>query len=156
MLEKLARSFGVADRVEFLGYQSQASVRELLKDVDVFTLCSFAEGVPVVLMEAMAAGIPVVATRIAGIPELVHHEKNGLIVSPGDPTDVARAIRILLEDPDLHNRYATAGRNQIETEFDISGEARWLSTILKNALAGNGVGIRPEGPAPFLARSPGP
>jgi colanic acid/amylovoran biosynthesis glycosyltransferase len=143
MLEDLARSLGIANRVEFLGYQSQAKVRELLSKADVFALSSFAEGVPVVLMEAMAAGIPVVATRIAGIPELVRHEENGLIVSPGDSAGVAAAIRDLLDDPDLRNRYARAGRKQIEAEFDINGETRWFATILNKALSGSGVGVRP-------------
>ncbi|HET9379048.1 MAG TPA: glycosyltransferase family 4 protein [Chthoniobacterales bacterium] len=142
MLEDLAQSLGLSNRVEFLGYQSQADVRELLKQTDVFALSSFAEGVPVVLMEAMAAGIPVVATRIAGIPELVQHEKSGLLVAPGDPVDIARAIRLLLEDPELRNRYASAGRKRIEAEFDINGETRWLATILTNALAGNEIGLR--------------
>jgi len=99
--------------------------------------------VPVVLMEAMAAGIPVVATRIAGIPELIHHEESGLLVSPGDAAGIASAIRQLLEDPELRNRYAAAGRKQIEKEFNINIETRWLAKILTSALAGNAVGLRP-------------
>jgi colanic acid/amylovoran biosynthesis glycosyltransferase len=143
MLEDIARSLGLADRVSFLGYQSQTQVRELLKQTDVFALSSFAEGVPVVLMEAMAAGIPVVATRIAGIPELIHHEESGLLVSPGDAAGIASAIRQLLGDPELRNRYAAAGRKQIEREFNINVETRWLARILTSALAGNAVGLRP-------------
>jgi colanic acid/amylovoran biosynthesis glycosyltransferase len=143
MLEDMARSLGLANRVSFLGYQSQTQVRELLKQTDVFALSSFAEGVPVVLMEAMAAGIPVVATRIAGIPELIHHEESGLLVSPGDAAGIAIATRQLLEDPELRNRYAAAGRKQIEREFNINMETRWLATILTSALAGNEVGLRP-------------
>ncbi len=118
-------------------------MRELLKQADVFALSSFAEGVPVVLMEAMAAGIPVIATRIAGIPELVQHEESGLLVSPGDAAGFASAIRQLLEDPELRNRYAAAGRKKIEREFNINMETRWLATILTSTLAGNGVGLRP-------------
>ena len=95
-------------------------------------------------MEAMAAGIPVVATRIAGIPELVQHEENGSVVSPGDPVETAQAIRVLLEDPDLRNRYAAAGRKQIEKEFDVRSETRWLATILINARTGKELGLRPK------------
>jgi glycosyltransferase involved in cell wall biosynthesis len=106
-------------------------------------LSSFAEGVPVVLMEAMAAGVPVVATRIAGIPELVHDEQSGLLVPPGDANSTADAIRRLLEDPDLRNQFAAAGREKIELEFNIHKEAQWLATILTSALAGKSEGLRP-------------
>jgi colanic acid/amylovoran biosynthesis glycosyltransferase len=143
MLEEMARSLGVAGRVSFLGYQSQTQVRELFKQTDVFALSSFAEGVPVVLMEAMAAGVPVVATRIAGIPELVRDEENGLLVPPGDPDAASRALRRLIEDADLRNRFAAAGRKTIEGEFDVRAEARWLSVILTNALSGKAAPLRP-------------
>jgi glycosyltransferase involved in cell wall biosynthesis len=143
MLEEKARSFALSDRVRFLGYQSQQQVRELLKRTDVFVLSSFAEGVPVVLMEAMAAGVPVVATRIAGIPELVSDEHSGLLVSPGSADETAYAIRRLLEDPDLRNRFAAAGREKVEREFNIQTESQWLATILTSALAGKSEGLRP-------------
>jgi glycosyltransferase involved in cell wall biosynthesis len=142
-LEEKAQLLGLSDRVRFLGYQSQQQVRELLRRTDVFVLSSFAEGVPVVLMEAMAAGVPVVATRIAGIPELVHDEQSGLLVPPGDANSAADAIRRLLEDPDLRNQFAAAGREKIELEFNIHKEAQWLATILTSALAGKSEGLRP-------------
>ncbi len=142
-LEEKTRSLAVSDRVRFLGYQSQQQVRELLTQTDVFVLSSFAEGVPVVLMEAMAAGVPVVATRIAGIPELVHDEYSGLLVSPGDVDATAKAIRRLLEDPDLRNRFAITGREKVEREFNIRTESQWLATILTSALAGRSEGVRP-------------
>jgi colanic acid/amylovoran biosynthesis glycosyltransferase len=134
---------GISDRVRFHGYLSQPQVRDLLKQADVFVMSSFAEGVPVVLMEAMAAGVAVVATRIAGIPELVRHGESGLLVSPGDTAGTVIAIRSLLEDPELRNRCAAAGRKRVEQEFDVNAETRWLATILTNALAGNSVELRP-------------
>jgi glycosyltransferase involved in cell wall biosynthesis len=141
-LEERANALNILDRVKFLGYQSQQQVRELLKQADVFVMSSFAEGVPVVLMEAMAAGIPVVATRIAGIPELVQDGHTGLLVSPGDSDAAANAIRRLLEDADLRNRFAVAGRQIVEREFNIHAESRWLATILTSALAGKSEPIR--------------
>jgi colanic acid/amylovoran biosynthesis glycosyltransferase len=144
MLEAKALSLGLSDRVRFIGYQSQHQVRELLKETDVFVLTSFAEGVPVVLMEAMAAGVPVVATQIAGIPELVTDGHSGLLVSPGDVDAAAHAIFRLLEDANLRNRFAAAGREKIEREFDIHIESRWLATILTSALAGKSEGLRPS------------
>jgi glycosyltransferase involved in cell wall biosynthesis len=143
MLEQKAKSLGLSGRVRFLGYQSQPQVRELLSRTDVFVLSSFAEGVPVVLMEAMAAGVPVVATCIAGIPELVQHEQSGLLVSPGDADATSNAVRRLLEDADLRNKFAAAGRDKVEREFNIQIEARWLATILTSALAGKNAGLRP-------------
>ena len=142
-LEQMASALNIPGRAKFLGYQSQRQVRELLKQTDVFVMSSFAEGVPVVLMEAMAAGVPVVATRIAGIPELVHDGLTGLLVSPGDAEATASAIRRLLEDADLRNRFAAAGRAIVEREFDILAESRWLATILTSALAGKSEPIRP-------------
>jgi colanic acid/amylovoran biosynthesis glycosyltransferase len=143
LLTERARSLGISSRVRFHGYLSQPQIRELLGHADIFVLSSFAEGVPVVLMEAMAAGVPVVATQIAGIPELVQHEKSGLLVLPGDAVSTASAIRRLLENPELRNRYAEAARRQIEQEFDVNSETSWLATILTNALVGNQVGLRP-------------
>jgi len=143
MLEKKTKLLGLSDRVRFLGYQSQSQVRELLHLTDVFVLSSFAEGVPVVLMEAMAAGVPVVATCIAGIPELVQHEHSGLLVSPGDVDATSNSIRQLLEDADLRNKFAIAAREKIERDFNIQTEARWLATILTSALAGKATGLRP-------------
>jgi len=142
-LETKARSLGIGDRVRFLGYQSQAQVRELLRNADVFVMGSFAEGLPVVLMEAMAAGVPVVATRIAGIPELVDDGLNGFLVPPGDPAVTATAVRQLLEDAELRNRFAIAGRAKVEREFNINMEACWLAKILKSALSGVSERIRP-------------
>jgi colanic acid/amylovoran biosynthesis glycosyltransferase len=143
MLEEKTKLLGLSDRVTFLGYRSQSQVRELLSCTDVFVLSSFAEGVPVVLMEAMAAGVPVVATCIAGIPELVQNEHSGLLVSPGDADATANSIRRLLEDADLRNKFAIAGREKIEREFNIQTEARWLATILTSAMAGKSEVLRP-------------
>ncbi len=82
MLDRMAREKGLEGAVNFMGYRSQSEVAEMLKDTDILVLPSFAEGVPVVLMEAMAAEVPVVATRIAGIPELVEDRKSGILVAP--------------------------------------------------------------------------
>jgi glycosyltransferase involved in cell wall biosynthesis len=143
LLEERVRALNLSSRVNFFGYQSQEQVRELLKLADAFVMSSFAEGVPVVLMEAMAAGVPVVATRIAGTPELVHDGQNGLLVAPGDIDAMANAVDRLLKDADLRNRFAIAGRQDIEREFNIQTESRWFATILSGAIARNNVGIRP-------------
>jgi glycosyltransferase involved in cell wall biosynthesis len=135
-LEEMAWMLNVSKRVRFFGFQSQRQVIDLLEDADIFVMTSFAEGVPVVLMEAMAAGIPVVATNIAGIPELIDHERSGLLIPPGDAIATANAIHRLVEDANLRNRLAISGRQKIERDFNIHIEARWLAKILASALGG--------------------
>ena len=133
--------------MQFLGYQSQAQVRELLRETDVFVMASFAEGVPVVLMEAMASGVPVVSSNIAGIPELVEDGVSGMLVPPGDAAAVARAAGRLLSDPDLRARFGAAGRSTVEREFNLATEAARLRHTFAESLAGRDVPMRPEPPA---------
>ena len=144
-LEDQAERLGVRPRIRFLGYRSQAEVRQELKGADIFVLPSFAEGVPVVLMEAMASGVPVVATRVAGVGELVEDGVSGYLVPPGDPTPLAESVAKLIEDPTLRSRFGAAGRARVEKEFDVRQEAARLRGILTAALrAEGGAGIRPE------------
>ncbi|MDB5289195.1 MAG: glycosyltransferase [Phycisphaerales bacterium] len=142
-LEQQARELGLAENVRFVGYQSQAQVRQLLGATDVFVMSSFAEGVPVVLMEAMAAGVPVVATRIAGVPELVEEGASGFLVPPGDARSLAERVRTLLDDPALRQRFGAAGRAQVEAEFNLATESQRLVQILTSALEGRTAPIRP-------------
>jgi glycosyltransferase involved in cell wall biosynthesis len=97
-LEAMAAPLGEA--VRFTGYQSQEEVAGILATAHAFVLPSFAEGVPVVLMEALAAGLPVIATRITGVPELVEDGVSGLLVPPGDAQALAAAIDRLAARPD--------------------------------------------------------
>jgi glycosyltransferase involved in cell wall biosynthesis len=144
LLEAMANSLNLRQSVRFLGYQSQGQVRELLAATDLFAMSSFAEGVPVVLMEAMAAGVPVVATNVAGIPELVEEGVSGYLVSPGDEIGLADKISSLLADGNLRTRFGEAGRKKVEREFDIRIEARRLARILESALNGIAEPVRPE------------
>lgn len=133
-LEARAKRLGIANNVEFLGYQSQAQVRELLQRTDAFVMASFAEGVPVVLMEAMAACVPVVATRIAGVPELVDDGDSGFLVAPGDVQALTEKVSLLLDDADLRNRLGAAGRAKVERKFNIATEADRLCRIMRSAI----------------------
>lgn len=118
-LENLTAELGLANHVNFVGYQSQAKVREHLSQTDIFVLPSFAEGIPVVLMEAMATGLPVVATSIAGISELVESGHNGYLVPAGDSDALTQAIATLIPDAAHRNQLGTAGRQKIEKDFNI-------------------------------------
>jgi colanic acid/amylovoran biosynthesis glycosyltransferase len=130
-LEALARELGVAGRVRFAGRVGQDDIRRFYAEADVFCLPSFAEGVPVVLMEAMAAGVPVVASRISGIPELVDDGVTGVLVPPGRPDRLAGAVRALAADPAGRERLAAAGRERIEAEFEVRASARILHGLLE-------------------------
>jgi glycosyltransferase involved in cell wall biosynthesis len=145
--EQHARDLGIEACIDFVGYQSQAEVRKRLCATDVFVLPSFAEGVPVVLMEAMAAGVPVVATRIAGVAELVDDGRSGLLVPPGDTGALAAAIDELLTDPDKRAAFGRAGREKVATEFNIAEESAWLRTVMTSALEGRVEAVRPEASA---------
>ena len=93
------------------------------------------DGIPNVLVEAMAAGAPVVATGVSGIPELVYHEVNGLLVEPDDPAALAEALVRLHEDPELAARVAEAARRTVQERFDGDRLARRLAGLFEEALA---------------------
>jgi glycosyltransferase involved in cell wall biosynthesis len=130
-LEADVEARGLGKRIEFLGYRSQAEVAEELARTDVFVLPSFAEGVPVVLMEAMAAQVPVVTTRIAGVPELVEDGVSGLLVPPGDSDAFTAALDALLADPDRRQALGAAGRRKVVADYDAAQEARRLSVLVQ-------------------------
>lgn len=141
--ERRACELGIVDRVEFVGYQSQSQVRDRLNQTDLFVLPSFAEGVPVVLMEAMAAGVPVVTTRIAGVAELVDDGVSGRLVPPGNVESLKDAIDGLLNDAEKRNAFSRAGRAKVAAEFNITKESAWLRQVMTSALAGRVEPIRP-------------
>ena len=112
-LEKFSALHDLNDIVTFTGVLGQNSVRDYYNKTDIFVLASFAEGVPVVLMEAMAKEIPVISTRITGIPELIEHDHDGLLATPGDAEDLANQIRKLLINPELRYELGQAGREKV-------------------------------------------
>jgi glycosyltransferase involved in cell wall biosynthesis len=144
VLETEADERGLSAVVDFVGYKNQSEVADALAETDALVLPSFAEGVPVVLMEAMAAGRPVITTQIAGVPELVENGESGHLVPPGDAAALANAIDAVLSDPDARMRMGHAGREKVRAEFDMTHEAAWLARIMA-AYADNGLlpGKRP-------------
>ena len=126
-LEAQARELGVAERCVFLGHRPD--VPDLLAAADVLVLPSLYEGLPVSVLEAMAAQRPVVATAIGGTDEAVTHEAVGLLVPPRDPAALASAIRRLRGDPALAKRLAAAGRDRVVREFSSEVMARNVMRI---------------------------
>ena len=112
-LEAYAAAARLGSSVTFTGALGQERVRDYYDKADLFVLASFAEGVPVVLMEAMAKEIPVISTRITGIPELIEHEEDGLLATPGDAEDLARQIDKLLSNPAMRRELGAAGRKKV-------------------------------------------
>ena len=122
-LERLAGKLGLHDSVQFVGALGHAAVTGWLHSLDVFVVAckkdsnGDMDGIPVVLMEAMSQRVPVVSTRLSGIPELVVHGSTGLLASPADPASLAHELRSLLDSPELRARCAQAAVHYVETEF---------------------------------------
>jgi glycosyltransferase involved in cell wall biosynthesis len=130
-LEAYASETGLNGEVRFAGALGQEAVRACYDRADVFVLASFAEGVPVVLMEAMAKEIPVVSTRIAGIPELIDHETNGLLADAGDVGGLVRQMAGLIADPALRRRLGAAGRKKIEQRYHLHRNNRQMAALFQ-------------------------
>ncbi|MBI4614779.1 MAG: glycosyltransferase [Planctomycetes bacterium] len=131
-LVALAARLGLADRTRFHGALERRALLAVLGGADVLAVPSVPtadgrrEGIPVVLMEAMATGVPVVASRLSGIPELVREGETGLLVEPRDAAGLARALARLAGDAGLRASLARAGREAVEREFDLATNAARL------------------------------
>jgi colanic acid/amylovoran biosynthesis glycosyltransferase len=135
-LRRIAAELGVSEHVTLTGAIGQDEIRDYYRRADVFCLPSFAEGVPVVLMEAMAMELPVIATRIMGVPELVDHGVSGLVVPPAREDLLADAIEALLRDPERRRDMGRAGRTKVAEEFNLRTEAERLRDVYRAELAG--------------------
>ena len=133
-VERLVGEHGLADRVTFHGYLTQDQISRMHEITDVFVMTSFAEGIPVVLMEAMAAGLPVVAPRIAGIPELIQDGENGFLFTPGDVPGLVALTSELLTDPDLRNAFGAEGRRTVEQAFCLDTEVSRFARVMLEAV----------------------
>ncbi len=140
-LARLAAQRGIADRVAFLGPRPREDVERAFDRCSIFVLpCRIArdgdrDGMPTVLLEAMARSVPVISTRVGGIPELVQHEQTGLLVAPDDPSGLARAIARLLDDPSLAHQLGINGRALVAERFDPQRNLRLLQAVFGRAAA---------------------
>jgi glycosyltransferase involved in cell wall biosynthesis len=130
-LRALAERLGVADSVDFAGAVGQDEIRRYYERASAFALPSFAEGLPVVLIEAMACGLPVVASRITGIPELVDDGTSGLLVTPARGDELTAALAALAADPARRAAMGRAGREKVVAEFDIERTASRLVEVFR-------------------------
>jgi len=141
-LEGLVTRLGIGDRVAFVGRVPSAHVAAELLQADAFVMSSFMEGLPVVLMEALAMSVPVIAPCVAGIPELVEHDVSGLLFAASDWDALARMMTRMLEDPEARVRLAEEGRRRVEEEFDIAVAVEPLLERLRGAMKARAPEIR--------------
>lgn len=132
-LERRASRLGLDGRVVFTG--SRLDVPELLSEVAVSVLPSLSEGLPNAVLESMAAGVPVVATRVGGSPEAVEDGVTGLLVPPRDAEALTRAISSLLENPDLAARVGATGRERVTAHFSLERMVRETESLYARLLA---------------------
>lgn len=133
-LETLARHLGIEAETTFLGWVPESQTLKEISRAGVFVLPSFWEGLPVAIMEAMALGVPVVTSRIAGVPELVVDGKNGLLFAPANWEELATKISELLDEPSLGAKLATAAREAVRAQHDVTESARLLEGYFTDLL----------------------
>lgn len=140
--EKVAE-YRLTEHIVFHGYQSGAAKARLFAAADIFVLPTYAEIFPNVLLEAMAAGLPIVTTDVPVIPEMIQDGAQGLVRKPGDVEGFAAALAEFVLDPPRRRRTGDANRREAETRYDVSVAVRTLGGIFDDLLAGRSAG-RPE------------
>ncbi|MBY0493468.1 MAG: glycosyltransferase [Cyanobacteria bacterium] len=135
-LRSRAASLGIAGRVHFLG--ARRDLGNVLSAIDIFTMPSYWEGLPLSMVLAMGAGLPVVASRVAGIPEVVKDRVSGILVDPGDSSQLARALAALVQDPSLRSQLGEAAREFVRPRFGIDGYVSSITNLYDRLLAAKG------------------
>lgn len=128
-ITQLARSLGVAHAVRCPGWVDGENKESLLRESDLFVLPSYCEGLPIALLEAMARGMPVIATRVGGIPDVIEHGVNGLLVEPGEPQALARTIVAMLTDDALCARLREAAHHDARNRYSTEAVMAELATL---------------------------
>jgi glycosyltransferase involved in cell wall biosynthesis len=133
-LKALAIQLGIADRVKFLGWLTFEKVKSVMSHATllVHPSCTIGDAVPTVIKEAMALGTPVIASNVAGIPELLDNGMCGILVPPGDSKALADAIGELVQNEPLRRCYAESGRRFTEEKYDLWKNGRTLTDLMRN------------------------
>jgi len=134
-LEAHARRLGLADSVAFEGSVNQDHILDYYLKADAFVLPSFAEGVPVVLMEAMAMAVPCVTTHITGVPELIQHGVTGYLAAPSDVEGLAQAVASLMDHPEEARRIGLAGRGKVLADYHLADNVARLADTFARRFA---------------------
>ena len=131
-LEQSAENHGLSRDVEFLGMRTD--VYDLIGVFDVFALSSLHEGVPIVLLEAMAIGVPIVASHVGGIPEILEDSREAVLVPARDPEALARAIGVVAGSSELRAELIRAARVRVETQFSIQSSAAKMREMYRSLI----------------------
>lgn len=131
-VEAAIKEFKLHGHITLTGALSQDAVRQHLGAAHAFVLPSLAEGIPVVLMEAMASGVPCISTPVNGIPELIEHQHTGLLALPGDIDSLVTQLERLIRRPELGDRLAQAAQAKLLADFDLARNVHQLSHIFQN------------------------
>jgi glycosyltransferase involved in cell wall biosynthesis len=130
-LRSLAQNLGIAEVVEFLeGLDSREALRRQYFEAEIFCLPSLQEGFGIVFLEAMAAGLPIVAARCGASPEVLGEDQVGFLVSPSDPEELAERLVQLLRDKELRKRFGAAGQERVKS-FDIHKVSQRFASVLE-------------------------
>lgn len=135
IIEDRIKELGITDNIKLTGFVPDELLPVYYNAADYFVLPSASgEGLPLVLLEAMACGLPVLATKVGGTPEIIKHMKNGVIVSPRNPTEMAEKLSKLLEENDLGNKIGTEAKKDIRTRFSWEENVRQLKEVYNHFL----------------------
>ncbi|MFM8444157.1 MAG: glycosyltransferase family 4 protein [Methylococcus sp.] len=137
-LKTQSSRLGLSEAVTLTGAVNQDAILDFYLRADAFVLPSFAEGLPVVLMEAMALGVPCITTHITGVPEMIRDGIEGLLAAPSDMEGLTRAIARLMDEKDLSRRLTDNGRLRIVSEYSLAGSIERLGDIFIRRLQGSG------------------
>jgi glycosyltransferase involved in cell wall biosynthesis len=129
-LEAEVQRLELAQSVIFAGHQEQ--VYDFINMMDIFVLPSLHEGIPMVLLEALALKRPVIASRVGGIPEVVLNSRSGMLVSPANVTELASGLKEMIQDPCRARELGTMGRSQVEQEFNASMMANQTAAVYRS------------------------
>jgi glycosyltransferase involved in cell wall biosynthesis len=149
-LQALIAARGLNQQVRLVGPKPQHAVLRAYRRATLFALpCVVGsdgnrDGLPTVLLEAMATGLPVVSTRLVGIPEMINHDHSGLLVAPGDPIALADALATLLRSPEKRRQFSHAARARVEADFDVRQNVAQLHRWLKEWPARDDAAFHPR------------
>lgn len=141
-LEDKAKELGIINKINFLGFRHD--INELLKIFDVFVLPSITEGISLALLEAMSAGLPIVATNVGGNPEIVIDGQTGLLVPPNDPYSMSKAILKVMDDKNFAKQMGLAGKALAQKQFSIEAMVSQYEQLYQNILNFKNDLIRPK------------
>jgi len=123
-LEQLSLELGLGDRVVFAGFRED--IAEWILCMDVFVLPSLTEGTPISLLEAMACGVPVIASAVGGVPQVIQHGETGMLVSPGSEDEISNAVLTLFRDSEARQKLAQSALVLVKTRYNIE---QWIGRV---------------------------